>query len=257
MPEKFIEIIISILSLFIGDELLQKIADKMRGKQFRVMFLGSLFAVFIVVLVILNVSSVTVTKVMVSKETLTMGINDTNKLAATVLYSDNSVLWTSSNETVAIIDKNGNITALADGTTTITAQASRNNSTESAECILTIKSPPSGYRITVRQTAADSYAYVYVEPYEDDVTKIQIYGKSPSGEIFTPVKDENDLYHFYSECGTWTVYASVENDAGVYMANKAEDYATIEVTNIFTSQTYQDVFLDFGKKYKEILSGYY
>lgn len=151
MPEKFIEIIISILSLFIGDELLQKIADKMRGKQFRVMFLGSLLAVFIVVLVILNISSVTVTKVMVSKETLTMGINDTNKLAATVLYSDNStdnsVLWTSSNETVAIIDKNGNITVLADGTTTITAQAFRNNSTESAECILTIKLPPSGYSV--------------------------------------------------------------------------------------------------------------
>ncbi len=164
-----------------------------------------------------------------------MNIGGTYTLNSTVLYSnnstDNGVMWSSSNNSIATVDQNGVVTALADGSATIIAQASKNNSTEIAECTIAVKSPPNGYSISVHQLSEDSYAYVYVTPYDNDITKIQIYGKSPSGEVFTPNKDENDLYHFYSECGTWTIYASVENDAGIYEACKPEDFVTIEVTN--------------------------
>lgn len=153
-----------------------------------------------------------------------MNINESKTLIATVLYSNNSmnndVLWTSSNSSIVTVDQNGLVTALANGNATIIAQASRNNTTEIAECIITIKSPPDGYSISVHQTSVDSYAYVYVTPYGNDITNIQIYGKSPSGEVFIPKKDENDLYHFYSECGIWTIYASIEN---ARFAEKAEN----------------------------------
>lgn len=179
--------------------------------------------------------SVTVTNVTLNVNSLNLNINESRSLTATVLYSNNSlsndVLWSSSNESIATVDQNGLVIAFATGNTAIIAQASRNNTTEIAECTLTVKSPPSGYSISVHQLTEDSYAYVYVKPYDSDFTNIQIYGKSPSGEIFSPKKDENDLYHFYSECGTWTIYASVENSSGIYEAHKPEDFVTIEVTD--------------------------
>jgi len=233
--EKLIDIILNILSVFIGDATLEKLTDKMSQKKFRILLFSFFLFILAVIAICIYMFSITVTKVTISQKSLTMNVNDTQVLTATVLYSNNStgnsVIWISSDESVATIDKNGKITALSSGTTIITAQASRNNSTESDECELIIKSPPSGYSISVHQTSIDSYAFVYITPYDADVTNIQIHGKSPSGKVFTPEKDKNNLYHFYAERGTWTIYASIENDAGTYEAHKPEDFVTIEVTN--------------------------
>lgn len=234
-----ISIIANIFSIFGITIDIKKIHNKFKNKKFRNIFIiVFLFicCVLVICFLIFRQKSVKVTKVILNEDSLIMNIEESYILTATVLYSNNSVnndvLWSSSNNSIATVDQNGLITALAGGSTTIIAQASKNNTTEIAECKITIQSPPSGYSISVHQLSEDSYAYVYVRPYDTDITNIQIYGKSPSGEIFTPNKDENDLYHFYSECGTWTIYASVENDAGIYKAQKPEDYVTIEVTNI-------------------------
>lgn len=197
-------------------------------------------------------TAIVVTRITLSDYSIIMRINDSQTLIPTVLYSNNSkdrnVVWTSSNESVATIDKNGVILALSEGVTTITAQASKNNSVEYIDCEVTVQSissdvelpsisensqsPPSGYSISIHQVSTvDSYAFVYVVPYDDNITKIQIYGKSPSGTIYTPQKDENDFYRFYSESGTWTVYASLENEFGKYEAHKPEDFVNINVTN--------------------------
>lgn len=85
-----------------------------------------------------------------------------------------------------------------------------------------------------------SYYYIYVHPYDEDVTQIKLYAKSPSGEIFNPPIDKNDLYRFYSECGTWTIYASLKSEGGTYEANKPEDFITLEITDI-SSSPYEDV----------------
>jgi len=236
--ESIISIIANVFSIFGISIDVKKTLNKLKNKKLRNVFITLLLCVCCVLIIFFYISkqrSIIVTKVILNENSLTMNVNDTYSLTATVLYSnnstDNKVLWSSSNKSIATIDQNGVVTALADGSTIITVQASKNNSTEIAECVIIVESPPSGYSISVHQLSEDSYAYVYVTPYDKDITKIQIYGRAPSGEVFTPSKDENDLYHFYSECGTWTIYASVENDAGIYEACKPEDFVTIEVTN--------------------------
>ncbi len=238
MINTIISMVSNILSIFGITINVKETVNKLKNKKFRkisiILFL-CMCCILIICLYIYKQKSIIVTKVTLSEDSLTMNIDETNTITATVLYSnnstDNKVIWISSNNSIATVDQNGVVTALADGNTVITAQASKNNSTEIAECTITVKSPPNGYSISVQQLSDDSYAYVYVTPYDNDITKIQIYGKSPSGEVFAPNKAENDLYHFYSECGTWTIYASVENDAGIYEACKPEDFVTIEVTN--------------------------
>lgn len=197
---------------------------------------------------LLKQPSAAVTQIILDSNSLNMGVGETKPLTATVLYSDNStdnnVLWHSSDDSVISVDADGQITALSEGTATITAQAAKSDTPEYAECIITVKNAPSGYSISVRPSEINSYYYIYVIPYDDDITQIKLYAKSPSGEIFNPPIDENDLYHFYSECGTWTIYASVENESGIYEANKPEDFVTIEITDI-SSGIYEDLLQDF------------
>ncbi len=179
---------------------------------------------------------VTITKVSLNKTELQLCSGESAALAATVLYSDNSmddqVLWVSNDETVIKVDAEGNITALSEGTAAVTAQASRNNTAESAVCIITVCDPPSGYHISLssNEAALLETFYVYVAPYGDDITQIEVCAKSPSGEIFRrPLSD--GAFIIYTETGDWTIYASLKNDAGVYEAEKEEDFVTIKITD--------------------------
>ena len=237
--ETLISFLANVFSIIFNFIDIQKIKKIFQHKKLRIV--GIVIIAIIVVCSILVVSSnlfpsVNVTHVILDETSLNLNVDDTKTLNATVLYSnnttDNNVIWTSSNQSVASIDSNGQITALTEGSTTIIAQASKNNTTESAECVIIVRNPPSGYSISVRPSGIDSYYYIYVNPHDDDITKIQIYAESPSGEIFNPPIDENNLYHFYTETGTWTIYAFVENESGIYEAHKPEDFTTIEVTNI-------------------------
>lgn len=60
------------------------------------------------------------------KESTTLAIGDTEKLTATVMPDDatyKNVTWTSSNEKVATVDKNGKVTAVGGGEADITVTA--------------------------------------------------------------------------------------------------------------------------------------
>lgn len=200
---------------------------------------GIIVAVAVTAAVIWGIAkqlSIIVTQVVLNETPLSMTVGESKTVSATVLYSNNTtgskVLWVSGNESVVTVDQNGRLTAVGKGTATITAQASRNNTTQTAECVVTVNQPPSGYAISASTTTAPLGAYIniYVKPYDADVTQIQIYAQSPSGQLFTPELDVNDLYHFYSERGTWTVYAALQNEGGTYEANLPEDFLTIEIT---------------------------
>lgn len=213
-----------------GNELLKKI----RANKKVMLVLASIACIVASLIFYWNYrTSISVTQVMLSQNSLFLNIGDEQRLTATVLYSDNSkdnsVLWISGNEAVASVGTDGMITALAEGTTIITAQASRNNTTESAVCEVMVTNMPNGYSISVSPSSLKNYYYIRITPFDDDITNIQIYAESPSGKIFAPKTDENDLYHFYSESGKWTIYASLESKHGIYEAYQPEDFVTIDV----------------------------
>lgn len=187
----------------------------------------------------------TITQVMLSDYSLSMNTGDVSILSATVLYSNNTedskVFWVSSNKAVAQVDENGQLTAISAGSTTITAQATNRKSTQSAECIVTVTDSLKGYSISVQRTAVENYIYIYVQPEDDDVSQIILYAQAPSGKIYTPAIDENDLYRFYAEEGIWTIYATLKGQRGIYEANKPEDFVTIEVNDV--SPTERDALL--------------
>ena len=84
--------------------------------------------------------AVPVTGVELDKTELELTVNDTAKLTATVTpaNADNAkVSWTSSDETVAIVDKNGNVTAVGAGTATVTVTTEDGGFT--ATCTVTVK----------------------------------------------------------------------------------------------------------------------
>ena len=78
--------------------------------------------------------------VLLSKNNLELWIGRTAPLSATVLpenTTDKKVAWTSSNEEVVTADENGVVTAVGEGTATVTATSE--DSQKSAVCIVTVK----------------------------------------------------------------------------------------------------------------------
>lgn len=184
-----------------------------------------------------NETKITVSKVTISDKSITLKVGETKKIKATVIYSDNSkdenVIWTSSNENVATVDEDGNITAISSGAVEIIAQASKNNTTMQEVCSVKVSAPPSGYQIGLSSDTIPitSNFKVYITPYEADVDKIMIYGKSPSGKIYE-FEYQDKGYEIYEEPGEWIIYAKIKNKAGEYVASKPEDYAKLQVEPI-------------------------
>lgn len=177
-----------------------------------------------------------ITSVSISQESLSMAVGDTADLRATVLYADNStshdVLWVSSNDAVVQVDPSGQLTAVGAGPAVITAQASNRKTTAQATCSVAVTAGLTGYTISVERTALDNYVYIRVRPNEDTVTEVQICAQSPSGELFCRPRDPNDLYHFYSEAGLWTVYAVLSGPNGTYTPQRPEEAVTFAVQDI-------------------------
>ena len=103
-------------------------------------------------------ATVSVTGVSLDKTELSLTVGDTETLTATVApdnATDKTVTWTSSNSTVATVDQNGVVTAVARGTAVITATAA-DDSGASASCTVTVRPdiPPANpnYKITVEAT---------------------------------------------------------------------------------------------------------
>ena len=72
--------------------------------------------------------TVEVTSVTLDKSTLSLAKGDTEILVATVTpddATDKTITWASSDETVAVVDQNGKVTAVDAGTATITAKQER------------------------------------------------------------------------------------------------------------------------------------
>ena len=87
-------------------------------------------------------------------ETLTIAKDETATLKVTVTNSNEGVTWASSDETVATVDQNGKVTAVGEGTATITATAKDDGGTGNyahAECTVTVFIPKVKMAINVQR----------------------------------------------------------------------------------------------------------
>lgn len=85
---------------------------------------------------------IAVTSVSISQSAVEMKIGETVQLKATVLpadATDKHITWTSSKQSVAIVTSDGLVSALAEGSSTITATSGG----KTAQCEVTVKSKKS------------------------------------------------------------------------------------------------------------------
>jgi len=93
----------------------------------------------------------TVSSVTVSPANATLEINDTQQLTATVNVTpstaDNTVTWSTSDASVATVSQTGLVTAVAQGTATITATSNLDNS-KTGTCAITVNAPAAPIPVT-------------------------------------------------------------------------------------------------------------
>ncbi len=200
-----------------------------------------IFAAIILVVIVFGIciyieSQVTISQVSINHTEITLSPDETAELYATVLLSNNKqnskVTWSTNNPDVVSIDKFGNITAHEKGTAEITAQAKHFGKFATAVCTVNVKTAPTGYSILLStdEASTSEIVKVYVNTLpEDEVTNITVCAEAPSGEIFARQLSD-DGYYFYTETGTWKIYAVIENSTGSYTGTKPDEIAYLDVS---------------------------
>ncbi len=172
--------------------------------------------------------TIAVTSVELNKTSTSIGVGEKETLTATVKpdnATDKSVTWTSSNTDVASVDK-GVVTAVAEGTATITAKAGD----KTATCTVTVTA--------ARQSGSISYGTASVEKttassaFTNELTKTGdgtvTYASSDTG--VATVNDSTGVVTIVGE-GTATITASVTDSDTYYYAIKTASY-TLTVTAV-------------------------
>ena len=150
--------------------------------------------------------NVPVTSITLNKSSLSLQAGQSETLTATVLPSNatnKTVTWTSSNTSIATVDANGKVTAVAAGSATITCKAN-DGSGKQATCAVTVSAPTPGY------TDITQYSnIVYLEPATaspESTLTVPVKMKNPQTNIsgfqfdlvlptgVTVAKDEDDFY---------------------------------------------------------------
>ena len=174
--------------------------------------------------VTVTAAPVPVSGVSLNKDSTSLTVGDTETLTATVKPEDatnKAVTWTSSNSTVATVDQNGVVTAVAPGTATITVTTQDGNHTDT--CTVTVRPdvPPANpnYRITVEATQGGT------------VTADPTAAKAGTTVTLTPVPDRG--YQVGSVAVTdrfGDPVAVTENADGTYTVTMPNGQVTVTVT---------------------------
>ena len=109
--------------------------------------------------------------VKLNETTLTLAVNGTKQLIATVMPDDAAninVRWTSSDSTVVKVDETGNLTALKEGTATITATAISGSGRIKDSCEVTVTSETSQVNKTALKAAIDEAETKKKDDYTED-----------------------------------------------------------------------------------------
>lgn len=100
--------------------------------------------------------NILITKITLNQTSVSMAASDTIKLSATVTPSNatnQTLSWSSSNQSVATVDSSGTVKALSAGTTTITAEA-KDGSNMKATATITVTAAPTPSTDTTTETTS-------------------------------------------------------------------------------------------------------
>lgn len=109
----------------------------------------------------------------VSSTSKTMTVGDTVTLTAITTPSGQTVIWTSSNTSVASVS-NGVVTAKASGTAIITAKFTYNGSTYSKTCNFTVNNPPATVSSIAVQSKPTKTVYTVGEAFNSSGLSIKV-----------------------------------------------------------------------------------
>lgn len=174
-------------------------------------------------------SNVRVTGITLDKSSVTLDVNGTSTLTATVLPSNatnKNVTYTSSNNSVATVNSYGKITAVAPGTATVTVKTADGGFTKT--CYVTVNAPVvvnDGIDVTVDSQYSFYYrgetAYVYIDVKDADgnalaYVPVTVVVSKPDGTTTTRTGYTNSYGEYkytmstsYSPLGYYTVTATV------------------------------------------------
>ncbi|MCM1368681.1 MAG: Ig-like domain-containing protein [Roseburia sp.] len=162
--------------------------------------------------------TVAVESVTLSQTTLTLEIDGTETLTATVTpdnATDKTVTWSSSAPTIATVDNAGKVTAKAEGTATITATTAND---KTATCAVTVNAPA-----PVAMTQAQWTAALSASAFDDFTVVFYSQGHRAETEATSAFVD-GKLY-ILEDGDTW--YYSIES-------NKYYEYFKDEASEKFT-----------------------
>lgn len=187
------------------------------------------------------VSTVKVKSVNVTPSTAALVVGDTTTLTAEVLpadATDPSITWASSDEKVATVDKNGKVTAVAEGKAAITATSNADD-TVFGSCALTVVSPEAekyalnitkseNGTVAVKGDITEAFANETIElvitPDADYVLDtVTVNGKNISGTSFTMPAEDVTITVTFKKIGSAGAEIVAPEGVSVSFAGSKED----------------------------------
>jgi uncharacterized protein YjdB len=171
---------------------------------------------------LIDPSATLATGISLDKTSLDMKTGDTSNLTATVTpdnATNKTVKWTSSDPSIATVDDNGKVTAVKEGSATITA-TTQDGSNQSATCTVNVKNPADGNALlTVTMTDGQQRSY--------DITMSQVndfitwYNNRAGGQGgFTYSFNKTPSSAAYTKRTEYLIYDKISNyDVDEYKAN--------------------------------------
>lgn len=131
--------------------------------------------------------------------------------------SADSLTWTSSNPAVATVDRSGNVTALAAGSTTISVTIKAYDMSATGSCTVTVNAAPDTNFAVADQTAfAGTTMNVPVEMNNNEtITAFQCDVYLPDGLSLTVVEDEYDITFAGRESRTHSLSSRMQADGSI------------------------------------------
>ena len=162
-----------------------------------------------------SAATVSVSGVTLNKNTLALAIGDTESLVATVSPSDatnKDIEWQSSNYSIADVDSEGLVTAVATGTATISVTT--DDGGFSAVCEVTVSNPSSDNYVLYTSSLTEGDYIIY---YDGAAMKSTISTNRFTYTEVTPVNDQiaspaSDIVWHIAQSGSyWTIYSASTN----------------------------------------------